>query len=103
MRNTFGKEYDSLHSKIEYNDNDELITGEQANKLREKQFKQKLCLDSTQNIISWLENNNKLKDVKQNLVKEYNDPKFYQNLNINPNVFVCSNGVLDLEKGIFRE
>ena len=34
MRNTFGKEYDSLHSKIEYNDNDELITGEQANKLR---------------------------------------------------------------------
>ena len=103
MRNTFGKEYDSLHSKIEYNDNDELITGEQANKLREKQFKQKLCLDSTQNIISWLENNNKLKDIKQNLVKEYNDPKFYQNLNVNPNVFVCKNGVLDLEKGIFRE
>ena len=53
-------------------------------------------------IITYLQRKANHKEIKECLMTSYNDPDFYKKLNSNTKIFICKNGVLDLDKCEFR-
>lgn len=49
-----------------------------------------------------LEESTKKNNIKKNLATLYNDPEFYEKLDIQTHIFVCKNGVIDLNNCVFR-
>ena len=49
-----------------------------------------------------LEETTKTNNIKKNLATLYNDPEFYEKLDIQTHIFVCKNGVIDLNTCLFR-
>ena len=62
----------------------------------------KACLDKCGQILAFLSTPRNKKDVIGDLSQKCYDSDFYTNLDENRNIFVCNNGVLDLEQCIFR-
>lgn len=60
------------------------------------------CMTKCNEIIAFLSGSNKEKVIKDLAHKCY-DEEFFKNLNENRDVFICNNGVLDLEECVFRK
>jgi P4 family phage/plasmid primase-like protien len=71
--------------------------------LQRQQFRLKNQLIVIKEIIKFLEGSARRKELKGNLATEYHDPEFYKNIDVNSQVFVCANGVLDLNTLEFRD
>ena len=54
-------------------------------------------------LVTYLEDSAKRTTLVKELATEFYDANFYKNLDCNPNVFHCINGVFDLELGEFRD
>ena len=54
-------------------------------------------------LITYLEDSSKRSNLVKELATEFYDPTFYKNLDCNPSVFHCVNGVFDLDTGMFRD
>lgn len=73
---------------------------DEINAKEQKYHQNRAILDE---IISYYECNTKRKQIIENLAILYNDPMFYNIIDTNPYIFICNNGVLDLEKCVFRQ
>ena len=62
----------------------------------------KACLDKCGQILSFLSTPQNKKKIIEDLSQKCYDDEFHTNLDENRNVFVCNNGVLDLDQCIFR-
>jgi len=54
-------------------------------------------------LITYLEDSAKRSNLVKELATEFNDPNFYKILDTNQNVFLCNNGIFDLETCEFRD
>jgi len=62
----------------------------------------KSCLTKCGGILEFLSTPQNKKKIIEDLSQKCYDEEFYTNLDENRNIFVCNNGVLDLEQCIFR-
>ena len=62
----------------------------------------KACLSKCGQILEFLSTPQNKKKIIEDLSQKCYDEEFYTNLDENRNVFVCNNGVLDLDQCIFR-
>ena len=62
----------------------------------------KVCLEKCGQVIQFISTPQNKKKIIEELSHKCYDEEFYKNLNENLNVFVCNNGVLDLEAAVFR-
>ena len=62
----------------------------------------KVCLDKCGQILGFLSTPQNKKKIIEDLSQKCYDAEFHTNLDENRNVFVCNNGVLDLDQCIFR-
>ena len=62
----------------------------------------KACLDKCGQILAFLSTPQNKKKIIEDLSQKCYDDEFHTNLDENRNIFVCNNGVLDLEQCIFR-
>ena len=63
----------------------------------------KACLSKCGEILAFLSTPQNKKKIIEDLSQKCYDEEFYTNLDENHNIFVCNNGVLDLENCTFRE
>jgi P4 family phage/plasmid primase-like protien len=100
IRNTYQTNYNNLDNKRM--DRNNKLDHEEMRNLEDEGLRYLKDVETTERVISYVETNAKRADVKKNLVTKYNDPEFYTKINTNKNIFVCKNGVLDLDKCEFR-
>jgi P4 family phage/plasmid primase-like protien len=62
----------------------------------------KACLDKCGQILAFLSTPQNKKKIIEDLSQKCYDDEFHTNLDENRNIFVCNNGVLDLDQCIFR-
>ena len=62
----------------------------------------KVCLDKCGQILGFLSTPQNKKKIIEDLSQKCYDDEFHTNLDENRNIFVCNNGVLDLDQCIFR-
>ena len=88
-----------INSNLNNNENTQLETQQITRKIADNAMKRGVALKLVQHLES---SDNRSKLIKE-LSTEFNDSDFYKNLDTNPNIIHCKNGVFDLDECIFRQ
>jgi P4 family phage/plasmid primase-like protien len=73
----------------------------QENILKQSIYEERI--KTAQRLVTYLESATNRNTLVKELTTEFNDSNFYSNLDCNPNVIHCSNGVYDLAESKFRD
>ena len=103
--NTLSRRYAAENGLTESRSIEEILHAkkEKAQALKIKEEEAKSMEKQAENAMKYLEKKSNRAILVSDLSNEFFDPEFYKNLDTNRMVFLCNNGVLDLETCQFRK